>query len=323
MKFNRTAAKHIRNVAVHYFSTPRVIFRLKQIVLPTALNDSLSLMAEETPIRFGILGCADIARKLSRAIKLAPNAAIYAIGSRSVQKAREYAESNGYPPSTKIYGSYEEVLDDPDVDAVYIPLPTVLHLRYAVLAAEKKKHVLLEKPVAPSVAELDKILEACEANGVQFMDCTMWMHHPRTAKMKEFLSDPQRFGDLQIAKMNIDADSGHAVSESHYTEQPPAKTSSIKGRSKVRVGKSKPAKVKPTMEIGEDDRLTGITIGDSGIQNMNRLIINGLEDLSAADIWAVGKTLGDEASGDESEVIKHLKAMEDRDQLQWVHETSR
>ncbi|GAB4861047.1 hypothetical protein Ancab_036206 [Ancistrocladus abbreviatus] len=192
IKFNRTAAKHIRNIALHYISTRR------HIVLSTALNDSLSLMAEETPIRFGILGCADIARKLSRAIKLAPNVAIHAIGSRSVQKAREYAESNGYPPSTKIYGSYEEVLDDPDVDAVYIPLPTVLHLRYAVLAAEKKKHVLLEKPVAPNVAELDKILEACEANGVQFMDSTMWMHHPRTAKMKEFLSDPQRFGHLQI-----------------------------------------------------------------------------------------------------------------------------
>ncbi|GAB4828327.1 hypothetical protein Ancab_035323 [Ancistrocladus abbreviatus] len=117
--------------------------------------------------------------------------------------------------------------------------------------------------------------------------------------------------------MNIEADSGHVVSESHYTEQPPANTSSIKGRSKVRVGKRKPAKVKPTTEIGEDDRLTGITIGDSGIENMNRLIINGLEDLSAANIWVVSKTLGVEASGDESEVIKHLKAMEDRDQLQW------
>ncbi|GAB4861070.1 hypothetical protein Ancab_036229 [Ancistrocladus abbreviatus] len=155
-------------------------------------------MAQETPIRFGILGCASIARKLSRAIKLAPNATIHAIGSRSINKAQDFAESNGYSPSTKIYGSYEEVLDDPDVDAVYIPLPTVLHLRYAVLAAEKKKHVLLEKPVAPSVAELDKILEACEANGVQFMDSTMWLHHPRTAKMKDFLSDPQRFGQPHI-----------------------------------------------------------------------------------------------------------------------------
>ncbi|GMH31611.1 hypothetical protein Nepgr_033455 [Nepenthes gracilis] len=152
----------------------------------------------ETPIRFGILGCAEIARKVSRAITLSANASVYAIGSRSIEKARSYAESNGFPPSTKIYGSYEAVLDDPDVDAVYIPLPTSLHLRWAVLAAEKKKHLLIEKPVALNVSELDTILEACESNGVQFMDGTMWMHHPRTREMEEFLSDARRFGQLKV-----------------------------------------------------------------------------------------------------------------------------
>ncbi|GAB4850275.1 hypothetical protein Ancab_029573 [Ancistrocladus abbreviatus] len=151
----------------------------------------------------------------------------------------------------------------------------------------------------------------------------------KTKKSKPcILRKPTRLGakgsaDTSKTKMNIEADSEHTISERHFTEQLLANTSSIKGRSKVRVGKRKPAKVKPTTEIVEDDRLTGITIGDSGIQNMNRLIINGLEDLSAADIWVVGKTLGAEASGDESEVIKHLQAMEDRDQLQWVRETSR
>ncbi|XP_052202641.1 uncharacterized oxidoreductase At4g09670-like [Diospyros lotus] len=153
-------------------------------------------MAED-PIRFGILGCADIARKVSRAIKLSPNATLFAVGSRSIEKAKKFAADNAFPPSAKVYGSYEEVLDDPDVDAVYVPLPTRLHLRWAVLAAEKKKHLLLEKPVAPSVLEFDQIAAACEANGVQFMDGTMWMHHPRTAKMKEFVSDPQRFGQLK------------------------------------------------------------------------------------------------------------------------------
>ncbi|KAK9270256.1 hypothetical protein L1049_025833 [Liquidambar formosana] len=153
-------------------------------------------MAEKT-IRFGILGCAEIARKVSRAIKLSPNSTLYAIGSRSVEKASRFASANGFPPSTKIYGSYEAVLDDPDVDAVYVPLPTSLHVRWVVLAAEKKKHVLLEKPVALNVGDLDLMLEACDSNGVQFMDGTMWMHHPRTAKMREFLSDTQRFGHLK------------------------------------------------------------------------------------------------------------------------------
>ncbi|CDP01149.1 unnamed protein product [Coffea canephora] len=151
----------------------------------------------EPPVRFGILGCAKIARKLSRAITLAPNSTIVAIGSRSLEKAISFARENGFPASAKVYGSYDGVLDDPDVEAVYIPLPTSLHLRWAVLAAQKKKHVLLDKPVALNVKELDIILEACESSGVQFMDATMWMHHPRTSQMREFLSDPQKFGQLK------------------------------------------------------------------------------------------------------------------------------
>lgn len=161
------------------------------------LSYYLNRKMAETPIRFGIVGCADIARKVSRAITLAPNATLYAVGSRSIEKAKKFASENGFPPTAKVYGSYEALLDDPDVDAVYMPLPTSLHVHWAVLAAEKKKHLLLEKPVALNVAEFDQIAEACESNGVQFMDCTMWMHHPRTAKMKEFLCDSQRFGNLR------------------------------------------------------------------------------------------------------------------------------
>ena len=151
----------------------------------------------EMPIKFGILGCAKVARKVSRSITLAPNATLYAVGSRSLEKAERFAAANGFPPSANIYGDYEAVLDDPGVDAVYMPLPTSLHLKWAVLAAEKKKHVLLEKPAALNVAELDHILAACESNGVQFMDGSMWLHHPRTAKIKELLSDPHRFGQLK------------------------------------------------------------------------------------------------------------------------------
>ncbi|PWA45147.1 oxidoreductase family protein [Artemisia annua] len=154
-------------------------------------------MSDPQKIRFGILGCAEIARKLSRAITLSPLATLYAIGSRSLQKATLFASSNNFPPSAKIYGSYEDVLNDPNVDAVYVPLPTSLHVKWAVLAAEKKKHVLLEKPVALNVGEFDVILDACEKNGVQLMDSTMWMHHPRATKMREFLSDAHKFGELK------------------------------------------------------------------------------------------------------------------------------
>ncbi|XP_071716146.1 uncharacterized oxidoreductase At4g09670-like [Rutidosis leptorrhynchoides] len=151
----------------------------------------------ETRIRFGILGCANIARKVSRSILLSPNTTISAIGSRSLDKATAFASENHFPESAKVYGSYDAVLDDPDVDAVYVPLPTSLHVRWAVVAAQKKKHVLLEKPVALNVGELDTILKACESSGVQFMDATMWMHHPRTAKMREVISDDNKFGQLK------------------------------------------------------------------------------------------------------------------------------
>ncbi|XP_051139519.1 uncharacterized oxidoreductase At4g09670-like [Andrographis paniculata] len=154
-------------------------------------------VADKRPVRFGILGCANIARKVSRAIILSPNSTVVAVGSRSLAKAEAFAKENGFPGSARAYGSYDAVIDDPDVDAVYIPLPTSLHRRWAALAAEKKKHVLLEKPVALNVAELDEILAACRVNGVQYMDATMWMHHPRTAAITAALSDHRRFGKLK------------------------------------------------------------------------------------------------------------------------------
>lgn len=100
----------------------------------------------------------------------------------------------------RIYGSYDEVVEDSGVDAVYIPLPTSLHVRWAVAAANKKKHVLVEKPAALDVAELDLILEACEANGVQFMDGCMWLHHPRTSNMEHLLdlSNSDGIGPVQF-----------------------------------------------------------------------------------------------------------------------------
>lgn len=154
-------------------------------------------MVEETVVRFGILGCAQISIKLCKAINTAPNATLIAIGSRSLEKATAFAAEQGLPAPVRVYGSYEAVVEDNAVDAMYIPLPTALHVTWAIRAAERGKHVLLEKPAAMSVAELDRILEACEVHGVQFMDGTMWVHHPRTVKMKEALSDLQRFGQLK------------------------------------------------------------------------------------------------------------------------------
>ncbi|XP_020586746.1 uncharacterized oxidoreductase At4g09670-like [Phalaenopsis equestris] len=149
------------------------------------------------PIGFGIMGCAEIARKLCRAIGIAPNATVVAVGSRSPDKARKFIADNGLPATTRVHGSYEALLDDPDVEAVYVPLPTSLHAHWVIAAAGKGKHVLVEKPPALNTAELDRILEVCQINDVQIMDGTMWMHHPRTAKMRDLLSDPNLFGQVK------------------------------------------------------------------------------------------------------------------------------
>ncbi|PKI63683.1 hypothetical protein CRG98_015932 [Punica granatum] len=155
---------------------------------------------EDERVRIGIVGCAEIARKLCRAISLSPSATLWAIGSRSIDKARSFAHQNGLSSSVRLYGSYMEVVEDPDVDAVYLPLPTSLHVQWAVLAARHKKHVLLEKPAALDLPQLDQILEACSSNRVQFMDGAMWLHHPRTSRMRELMTDPQLFGHLNSVR---------------------------------------------------------------------------------------------------------------------------
>ncbi|CAN6450210.1 unnamed protein product [Victoria cruziana] len=151
----------------------------------------------EAAVRFGIMGCATIAKKVSRAIRLAPNARLVAVASRTVEKARQFASQNGFPEDAHVYGSYEELLQDPAVEAVYIPLPTSLHRRWVAEAARCGKHVLVEKPAALNTGELQEMLAICEEKGVQFMDGTMWVHHPRTAKMRELLSDASLFGKLK------------------------------------------------------------------------------------------------------------------------------
>lgn len=151
------------------------------------------------PVRFGILGCADIARKFSRAMLMLPPGAatVAAVGSRSEDKARRFVAETGLP-AARLHGSYESLLGDPDVEAVYLPLPTSLHVPWATAAAARGKHLLLEKPTALCAADLDAILGACDASGVQFMDTTMWIHHPRTAKMREIVADKDIFGDVRV-----------------------------------------------------------------------------------------------------------------------------
>ncbi len=127
-------------------------------------------------IKWGVLGTADIARgQTIPAMKTAENCALYAIAGRSLEKAQSFQREFGFE---KAYGSYEALLNDPDVEAVYIPLPNNLHCEWTVRALNAKKHVLCEKPLAVSKAQEDAMFRAAEENGVHLMEAFAYLHSP-------------------------------------------------------------------------------------------------------------------------------------------------
>lgn len=90
---------------------------------------------------------------------------------------------------SKAYDSYKKLLDDPDVNAVYIPLPNSLHAEWTIQAAKKKKHVLCEKPAALCEEDVRRMIETCEENGVLFMEAFMYQFHPQHERVKQLLAD--------------------------------------------------------------------------------------------------------------------------------------
>ena len=145
-------------------------------------------------VKWGVLGYARIARLHTiPAIKMAPNSEFYAIASRDEEKLKECKEEFGV---TKTYTSYDELLDDPEVDAVYIPLPNSLHKKWTIKAANKGKHVLCEKPVSLNTQETIEMVETCEKNNVNFMEGFMYRFTDRTKKVQEVL-DSGVIGDIK------------------------------------------------------------------------------------------------------------------------------
>lgn len=132
-------------------------------------------------LRFGILSTARIGRRrVVPAMLRARNVAVSAVASRDVALAREFAQALNIPVA---HGSYDQLLADPSIDAVYIPLPNSLHREWTVKAAHAGKHVLCEKPLAANAREADEMRAACEANGVLLMEAFMYRFHPQNEKV--------------------------------------------------------------------------------------------------------------------------------------------
>jgi predicted dehydrogenase len=150
--------------------------------------------------RFGILGTAMIARKNWQAIHNSGNATLVAVGSRSRERAEQYIgecqASVAFEPRPRGM-TYEELIASPEIDAVYVPLPTGVRKEWVIRAAEAKKHVLCEKPCGVNAAELTEMLAACRENHVQFMDGVMFMHSARLARLRETLDDGKSVGDVK------------------------------------------------------------------------------------------------------------------------------
>ena len=146
-----------------------------------------------TRLRFGILSVAKINDRLIPAFKKAQNAELRAIASRDLGRARQAASAAGLPVA---HGSYEALLADPTIDAVYIPLPNTLHDEWARRAADAGKHVLCEKPLTPTAAQAQALVDYCRAKGVTLMDGFMWPHHPRTAEMRRLI-DAGEIGEVR------------------------------------------------------------------------------------------------------------------------------
>ena len=139
-----------------------------------------------TKLRWGILSTADIAlTKMVPGMRRAERCDVLAIASRDALRARAAAAAHGI---ARAYDSYEALLGDPDVDAVYIPLPNHLHATWAMAAARAGKHVLCEKPLAMTAAEAQEIVDACRASGVLLMEAFMYRLHPSWVAARELLA---------------------------------------------------------------------------------------------------------------------------------------
>jgi xylose dehydrogenase (NAD/NADP) len=151
-------------------------------------------------LRWAILGCARISRRgLIPGILESHTGTLALLASRRAEAAREWAAEFGIPRTA---GSYEAAIEDPAIDAVYIPLANEEHAPFVKAAADAGKHILCEKPLALDAAEAREMAEYCRAKGVILMEAFMWRHQPRT---KALLADIQagRIGELRLIRSSF------------------------------------------------------------------------------------------------------------------------
>jgi predicted dehydrogenase len=147
-------------------------------------------------VKWGILSTADINRKVIPGAKASPKVDLVAVASRDQARADEYA---GQWQIERAYGSYEALLEDPEIEAVYISLPNTLHCEWSIRALEAGKHVLCEKPLSRRTEDVDAAFDAADRADRFLMEAFMYRHNPQTKRLKE-LVDEGAIGDLRVVR---------------------------------------------------------------------------------------------------------------------------
>jgi len=155
-------------------------------------------------VRWGLLATGAIAKAFARGVQTSQTGELVAVGSRSLEKAKAFGSEFGIPTC---HGSYEALLADPTIDAVYISTPHSQHAEWAIKAAEAGKHVLVEKPVGLNLYEAQAMIEAARTHGVFFMEAYMYRCHPQTAKLVELLRE-KVIGDVRVIQATFSFGAG-------------------------------------------------------------------------------------------------------------------
>ena len=155
-------------------------------------------------LRWGILGTGGIAKALAKALAVSTTGELVAVGSRTQAGADKFGDEFKV---ARRHASYEGVLSDPGVDAVYISLPNHLHAEWAIKTAEAGKHVLCEKPLTTNWAEGLAVIEAARRAKVFFMEAFMYRCHPQTAKLVELLRS-KVIGEVRVIQANFSYNMG-------------------------------------------------------------------------------------------------------------------
>jgi predicted dehydrogenase len=159
-----------------------------------------------TQLRWGLLAAGSIAAEFAAGVGESRRGVLSAVAARSGDRARGFAARFGIP---KAYGSYEDLLADPDVDAVYVSTPHPLHREWAVAAAEAGKHVLCEKPLTVTAAEAEEAVAAAREHDVFLMEAFMYRLHPQTRRLVELISSGA-IGEVRAVDVTFSYDAGDA-----------------------------------------------------------------------------------------------------------------